>query len=200
VSQQGATGTVTLTAVAPSGAVVAVESSDRDVARSPATVSVAAGQLRATFPIETSTVGSATTVTFFATYAGVNRTTTFTVRPPTLEPKFTVESESKGAGVCAISNGDGDVDCRMDATTSVGIITSYNWSFKVKDKEITKNTSDPVTTIDTDCDFLKGADEKDDGTTIEMIVSLSLRGRDNTTSSSPAVKTIKVYHNDRCNY
>lgn len=161
-------------------------------------MSVLAGQTTATFPIETSTVGSSTTVTFFASYASTNRTATITVRPPTLEARFTTESDSKGSGVCAISNGDGDVDCRMDATTSVGVIDQYIWSFKVKDKEITKNTADPVTTLDTDCTFLKGADEKNDGTTFDMTVSLTVRGRE--TTSTALVKTITVYHNDRCDY
>lgn len=198
VSQGRATGTVTLSAAAPAGnASVSLSSGNTDVARVPANVSVIAGQTAATFTIDTSTVGTSTPVTIFATYANVNRTAVVTVTPPTLEPRFTVLSIAKGADLCEISNGDGDLDCRFDATTSQGSIEQYFWTFKVKDVTLTKNTTSPETLIDSNCAFLKGGDKHDD--TFDLQVSLQLRGRDGRTSST-LTKIVKVVHNSRCDY
>jgi hypothetical protein len=78
-----ATGTVTLTAAAPSsGAVVSLSTSPVAVASVPASVTVAAGATSATFPITTSAVGANTSVTITAAYDGTTRTAALTVTPP----------------------------------------------------------------------------------------------------------------------
>lgn len=76
------TGTVTLTAAAPSGgALVSLTSSDTPVAGVPPSVSVAAGATSATFTVTTSPVAANTAVTLTGTYAGMSRTATLTVTP-----------------------------------------------------------------------------------------------------------------------
>jgi hypothetical protein len=76
------TGTVTLTAGAPSGgAVVSLVSSNTGVATVPASVPIAAGATSATFSAMTAAVGTSTSVTLSATYSGVTRTATLTVSP-----------------------------------------------------------------------------------------------------------------------
>lgn len=75
------TGTVRLTAAAPTGgAVVSLASSDTTVATVPSTVTVPAGATSATFTVSTRSVSSDRTVTISASYAGVTKTTTLTVK------------------------------------------------------------------------------------------------------------------------
>ena len=75
------TGTVTLTAAAPSGGAAVTLSSDAPAATPPAGVAVPAGALSATFPVATSAVASAVTAHVSASYAGVAKTATLTVEP-----------------------------------------------------------------------------------------------------------------------
>jgi hypothetical protein len=82
VGGNGATGTATLSAAAPSGgAVVSLASSNTAVATAPASVTVAAGASSATFPVTTSAVATNTPVTITATYSGTSRTATLTATP-----------------------------------------------------------------------------------------------------------------------
>jgi hypothetical protein len=80
-------GKVTLTSGAPSGgALVNLSSANPSVASVPASVTIAAGASSVTFAITTSAVSVNTNVVITATYAGVSRTTTLTVTPPSSTP------------------------------------------------------------------------------------------------------------------
>jgi hypothetical protein len=77
------TGTVRLSAVAPTGGiVVSLSSSVTSAATVPASVSVAAGATTATFSVTTIPVAASTAVVISGTYNGVAKTATLTVRPP----------------------------------------------------------------------------------------------------------------------
>ncbi len=90
VGGQSSTGTVTLTAPAPSGGfVVNLSSSNSTVASVPSSVTVPAGQTSATFTVNTQAVASATTVTITASAGGVSRQATLTVNPA---PPATLQS------------------------------------------------------------------------------------------------------------
>src|SRR5467141_3224874 len=76
------TGTVTLSGAAPAGgATVALSSSNTTVARTPPSVTVAAGATSATFTVSTSAVAASTTVTISGTYSGATRSASLTVTP-----------------------------------------------------------------------------------------------------------------------
>jgi hypothetical protein len=76
------TGTVTLSAAAPSGgAVVTLSSSNTAVAAVPSSVTVAAGSTSRTFTVTTLTVASSAPVTISGSF-GANRAATLTVTPP----------------------------------------------------------------------------------------------------------------------
>ncbi len=82
VGGNSSTGTVTLTAPAPSGGfVVNLSSSNTNVATVPNTVTVPAGATSATFTVSTRAVTSTTSVTITASANGVSRTATLTVNP-----------------------------------------------------------------------------------------------------------------------
>jgi hypothetical protein len=75
------TGTVTLSAAAPTGGAVVTLSDNSAAATVPASVTVPAGATSATFTITTATVTSATPVTISGAFGGATRTATLTVNP-----------------------------------------------------------------------------------------------------------------------
>ena len=83
VGGNSSTGTVTLTAPAPSGGfVVNLSSSNTSVATVPSSVTVPAGATSANFTVATNPVSSVTSVTITAAAGGITRTATLTVNPP----------------------------------------------------------------------------------------------------------------------
>jgi hypothetical protein len=82
VGGNSSTGTVTLSGAAPTGgAQVTLSSSNTTVARTPASVTIAAGATSAMFTVSSSAVLTSTTVTVSATYGGATRSASLTVRP-----------------------------------------------------------------------------------------------------------------------
>ena len=74
------TGTVTLSAAAPSGgAVITLTSGNTSLATVPASVTISAGATSATFTVNTSSVNATATVTISASYAGGSQSATLTV-------------------------------------------------------------------------------------------------------------------------
>ena len=79
------TGTVTLSAPAPSGgAIVSLASSDTSVATVPDTITVPTGATSTTFPVSTSPVSSSTSVIISGSYNGTAQSASLTVTPPPL--------------------------------------------------------------------------------------------------------------------
>jgi len=82
VGGNSSTGTVTLSGPAPAGgAQVALSSSNTTVARTPASVTIAAGASSATFTVSTSVVSASTTANISATRDGISKTASLTVKP-----------------------------------------------------------------------------------------------------------------------
>jgi hypothetical protein len=80
----GSTGTVALSAAAPTGgAVVTLTSGNTAAATVPVSVTVAAGATSATFPVTTSAVSTSTQVSLTGTYNG-SQSTSLTVNPPVI--------------------------------------------------------------------------------------------------------------------
>ena len=79
VGGASSTGTVRLSAAAPSGGAVVSLSDNSAAASMPASITVPAGSTSRTFTVTTSSVATATAVTLTATYSGVSRTATLTV-------------------------------------------------------------------------------------------------------------------------
>jgi len=88
-------GTVSLTSAAPSGgAVVTLSSSNTSAATVPASVTVPAGALSATFTVSTASVTASTTLTISGTYGGATRSATLTVAPPSAPAALSTVSVS----------------------------------------------------------------------------------------------------------
>ncbi len=82
VGGSGATGTVTLSAPAPSAGALVTLTSGNAAASVPTSVSVAAGSTTASFAVSTSAVATPVTVTLTAAWNGISRAATLTVNPP----------------------------------------------------------------------------------------------------------------------
>ena len=114
IGGNSSTGTVTLSAAAPSGgAQVSLSSSNTAVARVPSSVTVAAGATSATFTVSTSAVGASNAVTISASYAGATKTASLTVNPAppppvslsslTLSPTSVVGGVQSSTGTVTLS-------------------------------------------------------------------------------------------------
>jgi hypothetical protein len=136
-----ATGSVTLSAGAPSaGAVVALSSNASDRATVPGSATVVAGATSATFDIATLSGASAGTATITGTYLGINQSAILTVNVPTpaAHADFTVTPNAGTAanpGQCAVfsdtRNGQllNELRCTFDAGLSTpSTITEYRWT------------------------------------------------------------------------
>lgn len=201
-SQSRPTATIRLTAPAPAGnASIALETTNTDVAKVPANISIAAGQTSTTFAIETSTVRSATQVTIEARYLGVAARAILTVVPPGVNANFRVFSPSVGAfDVCHITSGAGAVDCLLDASLSTGIISVYRWTLAAAGKELTFTLADSQASFTpaTTCSFLGGGSLNSDGT-LPMAVTLRVQDREGNVSN-PFTKNVSVAPNGNCGY
>ena len=191
---------MTLVIATNRAAVVALDSSNTDVAKVPSSVTVAVGSRTGTFLVDTSTVAERTVVTIGAQFEGVRQTNTLTVLTPVLTPRFTVSSDSKGSNACSIIDGSGNTDCRLDASGSGGVIGQFLYTFDVEGDTLTMNTPSTTASADTTCSLLSGASTS--GGTIQMTIRLDLRGRDNTASASSAraSQTVTVTTNGFCGY
>jgi len=199
-SQARPIATVKLTAPAPAGnALILLETTNTDLAKVPANVSIAAGETTTTFAIETSTVRTATTVTIEARYLGVAVRTTLTVVPPDVQPQFRVHSPSVGDDACAITSAAGAVDCVFDASRSTGFPSQYRWKLTVAGNELTFTMPEesPAFTPTTTCAFLAGGSISNGE--VAMVVTLQVQDREGKVSN-PLQRTIDLIPNGQCGY
>jgi hypothetical protein len=123
VGGNGSTGTVTLSASAPSGgATVALSSSNTGAATVPASVTVAAGVTSASFAVATAAVAGSTAVTLTASYNGTTRTTTLTVTP--VPPPASLQAVSVDpASVIGGTTSQGTLTLTSAAPTGGAVVT-----------------------------------------------------------------------------
>jgi hypothetical protein len=107
---QSSTGTVTLSAAAPSGGAQVALSSSSSAASVPATVTIPAGAGSASFTVSTQAVAASTAATISASYGGTTRTASLTVKPPpvtvsslTLNPTSVVGGLQSSIGTVTLS-------------------------------------------------------------------------------------------------
>ena len=179
---------------------IQISSSVVDVARVPsATITIAAGATSGTFNIDAPTIATTQTTTIDAVYAGVRKTAVLTVRPPTLVARFTVNSTAEGADKCKITDSDGTLDCTLDATSSEGIISRYEWTYTVAGRSVQDSGVDKTRNPDTDCSIFSDVSSKDTLETVSMTVQLIVAGSDGTKSSA-VTKSVTVVANSKCGF
>ena len=153
-------GTVTLGSAAPSsGVVVQLQSSNTNVAKVPASVTVTGGSRTATFAIDTSTVQSPTTVTITASFSGTSMSANLTVTAGTVGAGFVVRSASRGTGACVVEPDAVDFDCVLDGSQSSGPVAAWIWTYTMGTSTLghTSSTANSHPQIVTKCAFLSTA-------------------------------------------
>ena len=149
------TGTVTLTATAPTGGAV-VSLSGGDPVTVPASVTVPSGSASATFPISTRAVGDTIPATISGSYGGASASVVLTVTRPTIATaRFGVTGPAM-TGTCALASAGNSLDCTFNGSTSTapGTIIAWDWSWSVA-TTFTQTTSGAQLTLPAiDCSLL----------------------------------------------
>jgi hypothetical protein len=124
VGGNGSTGTVTLTAAAPTGGeVVSLSSGNTAVATVPASVTIPAGATSATFAAATSTVAANASVTITATSGAVSRTTTLTVTPSAPSQAATLTVTATGRSGERVTSSPAGINVAVGSTGSASFAT-----------------------------------------------------------------------------
>ena len=121
---QHSTGTVTLSAPAPTGgASVTLSSSNTAAATVPATVTVPAGATSATFAATSKTVTATTSTTITATYGGVARTASLAVNPSAQPTTATLTLTATGRSGERVTSSPAGLSVAVGSTGSASFAT-----------------------------------------------------------------------------
>ena len=126
-------GTAILTAAAPAGGAVVQLLASADPVTVPASVTVPAGSLSATFIISTSAVGGTMSGTISGSYGGASASAVLSVTQPTVATaSFGVRGPTE-SDTCQLTDSGSTLNCTFDSTTSTapGHITNWDWSYSV---------------------------------------------------------------------
>ncbi|MEQ1908948.1 MAG: hypothetical protein ABMA15_08995 [Vicinamibacterales bacterium] len=202
VGGNSVTGTVTLSAAAPSGGtVVNLSSSDASVGTVPASVTVLAGSTTATFSVGTRAVGGTINIVISAVLSGVTRTANLAVTQvvATLTARFTVASLVNAAvNTCQLSNDGSSLSCRFDASTSTSPngFREYRWTWQLPTRSATatvaSSTLDNPTT--NGCNLFNdlSSQVKASGNPISMTVRLTAVDTTGTVSAEATNTNVQI--------
>jgi hypothetical protein len=207
-SQQTSVATATLNNPATGGGVtLELSTSNSDVAGPRvSSITIPAGSTTGTFSVDAHTVSSSSDIQITALQRGVtaiNAILRVTIFPPVA--RFTITGSARGDSRCTIENGNGDLDCRLDASASGGVPLYYRYNYTIGGGSgVNDVKSDAMgdVEISTGCDFLKdhGTSTDDNGDKyLSMVASLVIEDREGTLSSKTS-HDVRVYTNGFCGY
>ena len=131
----------------------------------------------------------------------INVNLTVSIPPPVA--RFTVTGDKRGENQCSITNGNGDTDCRLDATASGGFARFYSYTYAIGSSTVTDVKTDPMNIVDIadPCTFFKDHSTADDNGDkyFNMDISLQIEDREGS-KSSVTKKTIRMYPQGNCGY
>jgi hypothetical protein len=202
--QQGVVGSVSLSGSAPSGGAQVALSSSHSAAKVGQSVLVTAGTTSATFAIDTSSVGATTPVTINASYGGVTRSASLTVRPPQVTAAFVVTSPTKGAGACVLGPTTNQADCVLDARGSTGPIERFAWRYWTGNNPVGHATTDAMSRVQFSSNCLifdggRGGDGPNGDRYVHLQVELVVQDREGN-RSAPVVQPARLYPNRLCGF
>ena len=203
--QDAPQGTISLSNAAPAGGVViGLASSNTEVAKVPATLTIAGGATAVSFTIDTSTVTTSASVTIIASYATVTRSTSLMVRPRPVSAAFTVTSPAQGRGACVLGPSSDEADCLLDASGSTGPVYQWIWTYRTVGNAIGHTAPDALThlRLTSQCAFFEGARGGDDqfgGKYVQMEIELVVQDREGT-RSAPVRQAVRLYPNRVCGF
>jgi hypothetical protein len=127
----GSTGTVTLTAAAPTGGAAISLSSSSGAATVPGSVTIPAGATSVAFQISTAIVTTSTAVTISGAYNGVTRSATLTVAPQTPTTTATLTVTATGRSGERITSSPAGINVSVGSTGSASFATGTSITLSV---------------------------------------------------------------------
>jgi hypothetical protein len=151
-------GTAILTAAAPAGGAVVPLAASVDPITVPASVTVPAGSLSATFIISTSAVVGTTSGTITGSYGGASASAVLSVTQPTVATASFGVRGPNYSDTCELANSGNTLNCTFDGSSSTapGPITNWDWSYGVATMlaQAKTTTGQVVTMPDFNCGML----------------------------------------------
>ena len=202
-SQSRSVGTVTLTGPAPEGgALVGLATTNRGVATLPATLTIAEGQTSGTFVIESTTVGTPTSVSIVASYGGVSNGATLTVGPQPL--RAIIRLNVGNSHLCGIS-GNGAIaqyvdryPCSFDGSQSTGDPVLFRWYVRTSVRKHDWQTTNPSSAALTTCAMFTGHPQSAPGQ-VQVEVGLEVENQRGV-RSDVATATMTLETKGSCGY
>jgi hypothetical protein len=131
VGGNASTGTVTLSAAAPTGGVVVSLSDNSSAASSPASVTVPGGATTASFAIATTAVTTTSSATFAATLGANTRTAVLTVSPSAPSQTSTLTVTATGRSGARITSTPAGINVAVGSTGSASFATGTSITLRV---------------------------------------------------------------------
>jgi hypothetical protein len=193
--------TIALTGAAPAGgAVVALSAADPiDV---PATVTVPAGQVTATFTILTRAVGGDISGTITASYGGGTASATLAVtRPTAARANFGVTGPNQSE-TCTLAGSGMTLNCTFDGSTSAapGKITSWEWTYGVTTLRTQTTGTAILTDPAFDCSMIPAAPLPAGAQWLTMTVKLKVRDEAGNVSEEATNTGVRLLPQGSCGY
>jgi hypothetical protein len=193
--------TATLSGAAPAAGASVTLSSNSAAVSVPGTIAIAAGGTSGTAQATTTAVTASAAAAITGTFGGTSQTANLVVDPPPVVARFSVNSPTRGADACQLSN-NAPPDCLLDgsASTGAGNIVRWTWLFTVGPDSETQQTTTPTTRPSASCALFtrEPATTADGQTFIQMRVQLIVRdaaGRD----SAPLINNnVRVFPQRTC--
>ena len=193
--------TATLSTGAPAGGASVTLASNNAAVAVPGTIAIAAGGTSGTAQATTAAVNASATATLTGAFGGASQTTNLVVDPTPVVARFTVNSPTRGADACQLSN-NAPPDCLLDgsASTGAGNIVLWIWRFTVGPDSEDSQTTVATTRPSASCTLFSREPATTAGgqTFIQMRVQLIVRdaaGRD----SAPLVNNnVRVFPQQTC--
>ena len=195
------TGTVTLTAPAPSGGVAVLFTSTDPLTVAPS-VRVPAGAVSTPFSVTTRQVGGSIVGTVTAAYGGVTKTLEVTVTRPTVATAIFGVTGATSTDSCTVRPDGGAIECTFDGTTSTapGTITAWEWSWGVTASAQQTTSGPELANPPFDCSLMPPAPLPAGVGNLKLTVTLVVRDNDGHVSPTAVNNEVRLFPTGACGY
>ena len=193
--------TATLSAAAPAAGATVTLTSNNAVVTVPGPISIASGGTTGATQATTSAVTAAVSASISGAFGGVTQTANLVVDPPPVVARFTVNSPTRGADACQLSN-NAPPDCLLDgsASSGAGNIVLWIWRFTVGPDSEDSQTTVATTRPSASCTLFSREPATTAGgqTFIQMRVQLIVRDAAGRNSAPLVNNNIRVFPQQTC--
>ena len=168
----------------------------------PASVTVPAGSLNATFAISTRAVNGTVSGTITGTFAGTSASAVLSVTLPTVATaKFGVTGATE-TETCALTNNGNTLECTFNGSTSSapGKIVAWDWSYGVATMFTQTTTGAVLTMPNVNCSILPPPPLPPDKTWFTMTVTLKIHDDLGNVSAVATDDGVRLFPKGTCGF